>query len=128
MNHGIVVVDKESRDLRAQTLDVPALNSKVVNDLAPPAQGSHVQVNEAESGPVEGKKQPKWTRLVRMDGGPVELLKEGAKSILGKRSLQPVNEDEMEDNQHSEAKRGKVDDDSTIIEAAGVLKHPCREQ
>ena len=37
MNHGIVVADKESRDLRAQTLDVPALNSKVVNDLAPPA-------------------------------------------------------------------------------------------
>ena len=30
-------------------------------------------------------KQRTWTRLACMDYGPVELLKEGAKSILGKR-------------------------------------------
>ena len=53
------------------------------------------------------------------------VIKGGAKSILGKRSSQPMYDEEMEDSQHSEAKRGKVDDDNTIIEAAGVLQHPC---
>ena len=128
VNHGIVIADKESGDLWAHTLVAPVSNSKVVNDLVLTAHGSHVQVNEAESGPGEGKKQPKWTRLVRMECGPVEQLKEGAKSILGKRSVQPVNEDEMVYSQHSEAKRGKVDDESTIFEAAGVLQHPCRAE
>ncbi|KAL0012666.1 hypothetical protein SO802_007774 [Lithocarpus litseifolius] len=127
-NNGKVGADKESRDFRAQTFDASVSNSNVVTDLIPTAQGSHVQIIEAESGSGEGKKQPKWTRLVRMDYGPVELLKEGAKSILGKRSLQPMYEEGLEDSQHSAAKRGKVEDDSTTMEAAGVLQHPCREQ
>ena len=31
------------------------------------------------------EKQSRWTRLTRMDFGPMDLFKEGAKSILGKR-------------------------------------------
>ncbi|KAK9983217.1 hypothetical protein SO802_032742 [Lithocarpus litseifolius] len=127
-NNGNVGADKESRDFRDQTFDASVSNSNMVIDLVPTAQGSHVQIIEAESGSGEGKKQPKWTRLVRMDYGPIELLKEGAKSILGKRSLQPTYEEGMEDSQHCAAKRGKVEDDPTIMEAAGVLQHPCREQ
>ena len=42
------------------------------------------QIEDNESQKVV--KQSRWSRLTHMDLGPVDLFKEGAKSILGKRS------------------------------------------
>ena len=56
------------------------------------------------------------------------IIKEGAKSILGKRNMLVVNADKEVENKGSEGKRGKVCEDSITNEAAGVLQHPCREQ
>ena len=39
------------------------------------------------------EKQSRWTRLTRMDFGPMDLFKEGAKSILGKRGSQGMQQD-----------------------------------
>ena len=41
-------------------------------------------------GPQGVNKQSKWTRFTCMDFGPMDLLKEGAKSILGKRGSQGI--------------------------------------
>ena len=56
------------------------------------------------------------------------IIKEGAKSILGKRNMLAVNAVEEAKNKGSEGKRRKVCEDSNTNEAAGVLQHPCREQ
>ena len=56
------------------------------------------------------------------------IIKEGAKSILGKRNMLAVNADKEVENKGSEGKRGKVCKDSNTNEAVGVLQHPCREQ
>ena len=51
-----------------------------------------------------------------MDYGPMELLKKGAKSIMGKR----INQD------CQAGKKVKTGDVSQSIEAAGVSEHPCQ--
>ena len=43
-----------------------------------------------DNGSQKLVKQSRWSRLTRMDLGPVDLFKEGAKSILGKRSSQCI--------------------------------------
>lgn len=56
------------------------------------------------------------------------IIKEGAKSILGKRNLLAMNADKEVENKGSEGKRGKVCKDSNTNEVAKVLQHPCQEQ
>ena len=56
------------------------------------------------------------------------LLKEGAKSILGKRNMLGVFSFWETKDEKCKGKRGKVNDESNMNEAAGVLSHSCREQ
>ena len=58
----------------------------------------------AANGPQRVEKQSRWTRLTRMDFGPVHLFKEGAKSILGKRGSQGMLQ-EMFDKGDEHAKK-----------------------
>ena len=61
-----------------------------------------------EAGLSKLKKQPTWTRLVRMDVGPVEIIKEGVRSILGKRSMLVMFADREVENTMSTGKRGRL--------------------
>ena len=63
-----------------------------------------------------------------MDVGPVGRLKEGAKSILGKRNKLAVLVDREAEEDNNNGKKGKVYEDLTMTKAAGVLQHPCRDQ
>ena len=63
-----------------------------------------------------------------MDFGPVDLFKEGAKAILGKRGSQGMQLDMHDKSDEHAEKKANGWDDSKIVEAAGVLQHPCREQ
>ena len=63
-----------------------------------------------------------------MDFGPVDLFKEGAKTILGKRGSQGMQLDMHDKSDEHAEKKAKGWDDSKIVEAAGVLQHPYREQ
>ena len=56
------------------------------------------------------------------------LLKEGAKSILGKINMLEVFSFGDTEDEKCKGKRGKVSDESNMNEAAGVLSHSCREQ
>ena len=56
------------------------------------------------------------------------MLKEGAKSILGKRNNLDMVVDREAKVDNNNGKKGKVCEDLTMTEAAAVLQHPCREQ
>ena len=90
------------------------------------AQGTRKQIEA--SGPQRVEKQSRWTRLRRTDFGPVDLFKEGAKTILGKRGSQGMQQDMLDKGDEQTEKKAKSWDGSEIVEAAGVLQHPCREQ
>jgi len=79
-------------------------------------------------GPQGLDKQSKWTRFTRMDFGPMDLLKEGAKSILGKRGSQGMQQDVFDKGDELAEKRVKSGDGSQLFETAGVSKHPCQAQ
>ncbi|KAK9998699.1 hypothetical protein SO802_018302 [Lithocarpus litseifolius] len=90
-------------------------------DLALSIQQEHMQSTEGGVGLSKIKKNPTWTRLVRMDAGPVELIKEGAKSILGKRNMLAMFADgEAEDTTST----GKVGDDLQMTESARGVESP----
>ena len=89
------------------------------------AQGNRQQIKA--SGPQRMEKQSRWTRLTRMELGPVDLFKEGAKTILGKRGSKGMQLDMHDKSDERAEKKVKGWDDSKIVEAAGVLQHPCRE-
>ena len=89
------------------------------------AQGNRQQIKA--SGPQSGEKQSRWTRLTRMDFGPVDLFKEGAKTILGKRGSQGMQLDMNDKRDEHAKKKAKGWVDSEFVEAAGVWQHPCRE-
>lgn len=96
--------------------------------MAPTIYKEHVQINDAGVGLNNIRKPSIWTRLVRMNVGLVGMLKEGDKSILGKRNnLAMVDDGEVEVDKNIK-KKGKVCEDLTMTEAAGVLQHHCREQ
>ena len=64
-------------------------------------------------------------RLVRMEVGPVGVLKEGAKSILGKRNNLTMGVDGEVEADKNLGKKGKVCEDLSMTKVAGVLQHPC---
>lgn len=80
-----------------------------------------------KNGPIEGThtSRPKWTRLIQMERGPGNSKQSERKEILVKRASSPINTEEAGDDVevHVE-KRGRVQDDQFIIEAAGVPEHP----
>ena len=98
------------------------------SEVVPTVHEEHVQISNARVRLNNIRKPSTWTRLVRMDVGPMGVLKEGAKYILGKRNnLAMVVDGEVEADK-SIGKKGKVFEDLTMTEVAGVLQHPCREQ
>ena len=78
-----------------------------------------------DNGPQKAVKQSRWSRLTRMDLGPVDLFKEGEKSILGKRSSQCIQQDMFDKGDEQVEKKAKSREGSEIFKAAGVLQHPC---
>ena len=80
------------------------------------------------NGPHSPKTKATWTRLRRMDIGPVELIKEGAKSVLGKRSTHREEPSQNGDEQIEVVKRGRSNVDFNSKESAGVPMRPCRSQ
>ena len=56
-----------------------------------------------------------------MDLGRMDLFKEGAKSILGKRSSQCIQQDMLDKGDEQVEKKAKSREGSEILEAAGVL-------
>lgn len=42
------------------------------------------------TGSTDSKSKPKWTRVARMDSGPVQTNKERPDSLLGKRGIKHV--------------------------------------
>ena len=96
--------------------------------MAPKTHAEHVQINNAGVGLNNTRKISTWTRLVRMEVGLVGVLKEGAKIILGKRNNLTMGVDGEVDTDKNLGKKGKVCEDLSMIEAAGVLQHPCQEQ
>ena len=69
------------------------INQMVVNGPMPQFKDSGPLNQIEDNGPQKVVKQSKWSRLTRMDLGPVDLFKEGAKSILGKSSSQCIQQD-----------------------------------
>ena len=63
-----------------------------------------------------------------MEIGPVELIKEGAKFVLGKRITSRKGSNLGEDEQLEVVKKGKSSVDSNSEEMAGVPMHLCRMQ
>ena len=69
------------------------------------AQGTRKQIEA--SGPQRVEKQSKWTRLRRIDFGPMDLFKEGAKTILGKRGSQGMQQDMLDKGDEQTEKKAK---------------------
>ena len=86
-------------------------------------------INENGSNKPQGvEKQRTWTRLARMDYGPMETLKESITPVLGKR-LHHAQQQVCFHNMNEQAgKRVKIGDVTQTTEAAGVSEHPCRTQ
>ena len=127
-NHGLGEVDMENRVSGVVDLGVHSSSIEVGSDLAPALHKEHVDCTEDGAGLNSNKKKNTWTRLARMEVGPVEMLKEGAKSILGKRNMLEVFSFRDTKDDKCKGKRGKVNNELNMNEAAGVLYHPCREQ
>ena len=88
----------------------------------------HVARVDFGIGPHSPKTKATWTRLRRMDIRPVELIKEGAKSVLGKRSTHREETSQNGEEQIEVVKRGRSNVDLNSKESAGVPMHPCRSQ
>ena len=64
--------------------------NQMVNRPMPQFEDSGPLNQIEDNGPQKVVKQSRWSRLTRMDLGPVNLFKEGVKSILRKRSNQYI--------------------------------------
>jgi len=125
---GIRTTDKEGVGLGSSNTKATLSNSNVGESLDLVEDPMHMMVAESADGPQGPKARPKWTRLTSLEYGYVELIKEGAKSILGKRMKGKEESNLDRDKQDRMVKRGKISDDSNQDETAGVPVHPCRAQ
>ena len=125
---GIGTTDKEGVGLGSFDTKATLSNSNMGESLDLEEDPMHMMVAEFKDGPQGPKARPKWTRLTRMEYGFVELIKEGAKLILGKRIKGKEESSLDRDEQDGVVKRGKIGDDSNHDEMAGVPVHPCRVQ
>ena len=121
-------MDKENRDLCSIFLGAQNSCQPEGTELASTTREVHVQSMDEGVGLSNIKKPSTWARLVWMDVGPVGMLKEGGKSILGKRQKLVVLDDGEAKEDSNNGKKVKVGEDFTMNEAAGVLRHSCREQ
>ena len=97
-------------------------------EVVPIIHAEHIQISIVGVGSNKIRKPSTWTRLVRMEFGLVGVLKEGAKSILGKRNNLTMGVNGEAEADKNIGKKGKVCEDLIMTEAVGVLQHPCREQ
>ena len=121
-------VDKDNRDLCSLFLGEQTSCMPEGTEVATATCEVHVQSMAEGVGLCNIKKPSTWTRLTQMDVRPVGLLKEGAKSFLGKRQKVAVLDDREAEKDSKNGKKLKVGEDFTMNEAAGVVQHPCREQ
>ena len=87
-------------------------------------------LNEGGKNKPQGnEKQRTWTRLARMDHGPMEAAKESSTQILGKRShhaqQQQVSSLILDEQVGKKAKTGNA---TQTTETVGVSEHPRRTQ
>jgi len=87
----------------------------------PKSHAEHVQISNARVGLNNTRKLFTWTRLVRMEVGPVGVLKEGAKSILGKRNNLTMGVDGEVEADKNLGKKGKVCEDLSMTKVVGML-------
>ena len=125
--NGIEATYKEGVGFGVSDTKIMVLNSNVgegtkVKDLM------QVVSVDSGSGPQSPKPKATWTRLRCMEIRPMELIKEGAKSVLGKQSRSREGSNLVEDEQIEVVKRGKSSADTSSEETAGVLMHPCGTQ
>ena len=81
--NGIEVTDKEEVGFGVSNTKVTVPNSNA-RDIVEVEDPMHVVIADSRIGPQSPKPKATWTRLRRMEIGPVELINEGAKSVLGK--------------------------------------------
>ena len=127
MDGPMVRDDEQSPGMDKLGVFTRPINQMVVNGPMRFEDSGHLNQIE-DSRPQKVVKQSRWSRLTRMDLGLVDLFKEGAKSILGKRSSQCIQQDMFDKGDEQVEKKAKSREGSEIFEAAGVLQHPCREQ
>ena len=127
-NQGSGGVEKGAGDFDSLILGGQKLCLHEGSKVAPKPHDEHVQISKAGVGLTNTRKLSTWTRLVRMEVGPVGVLKEGAKSILGKRNNLNMGVDGEVETEKNIGKKGKICENLSMTEAAGVLQHPCREQ
>ena len=74
-NHGLGGVDKEGKV--SCFVDLGVQNSSLDGgvDLVPAIHQEHVHYNEEGAGLSNNKKKNTWTKLVRMDFGPMGIIK-----------------------------------------------------
>ena len=125
--NGIGATNKERMGFGVTNTKGMGLNSKA-RDGVEVEDPMHVVNVDLGSGPQSPKTKATWTRLRRMEIEPVKLIKEGVKSVLGKRSTSKEGSNQVEDEQIEVVKQGKSSAKSNSEETAGVPMHPCRSQ
>ena len=124
MDGPMVRDDEQSPGMDKLGVFTRPINQMVVNGPMRFEDSGHLNQIE-DNRPQKVVKQSRWSRLTRMDLGLVDLFKEGAKSILGKRSNQCIQQDTFDKGDEQVEKKAKSREGSEIFEAAGVLQHPC---
>ena len=89
MDGPMVRDDEQSPGMDKLGVFTRPINQMVVNGPMRFEDSGHLNQIE-DNRPQKVVKQSRWSRLTRMDLGLVDLFKEGAKSILGKRSSQCI--------------------------------------
>ena len=129
----ISVVNAAINSKEADTVPLFPLNETVNQNLNIEANGKP-NMDNSSLGHAEAKpNKPKttWTRLNRMDIGPLVSSNNKLKSVMGKRGLEEImNADVYNEAEPTYYKRTKGDkeDGKPDNTAAGVDDHPCREQ
>ncbi|KAK7853578.1 uncharacterized protein CFP56_035475 [Quercus suber] len=80
-NHGLGEVDMENRASGAVDIGVQSSSIEGGSDLVPALHKEQVVCTADGVGLNSNKKKTTWTRLARMDVGPMGILKEGAKIL-----------------------------------------------
>ena len=124
-NQGSGGVEKGGGDSDSLILGGQKLCLHERSEVVPKSHAEHVQISNVGVGLNNTRKLFTWTRLVRMEVGPVGVLKEGPKSILGKRNNLTMGVDGEVEADKNLGKKGKVCEDLSMTKVAGVLQHPC---
>ena len=115
-------VETNMEGMGSEVYTAPNSNVGVVVDVD---DSMHVLPVDSGCGLQSPKQKASWSRLRRMEIGPVKFFKEGAKSVLGKRNTSCEESSTIGVAQHIVVKRVKSSGDSNLDETAGVPTYPC---